>query len=48
MGIILWVLILIGALTLFFKGNLGLFGLLFLAVIIWNFIGAILDNRKNR
>ena len=45
MGIILSVLILIGALTLFFKAELGIIGLLFLAVVIWNFIGAILEHK---
>lgn len=43
MRVILSTLILIGFLMMFFKAELGLIGLLILAVIIWNFIGAILE-----
>lgn len=43
MSIILSVLILIGFITLFFKAELGLIGLLVLAVVIWNFIGALFE-----
>ena len=46
MRIILSVLILLGLLSLFFKAELGLIGLLVLAVVIWNFIGAIVDSRR--
>ena len=43
MRIILSVLILIGLLSLFFQAELGLIGLLVLAVVVWNFIGSLYE-----
>lgn len=48
MRTIISVLLTIGFFTLFSKGNLGLFGLLFGALVIWNLIGGFIDYRRNR
>ena len=44
MGTIISVLILIGLLSAFFKAELGLIGLLILAVVIWNLIGGLIES----
>jgi len=45
MRIVLSVLILIGLLSLFFKAELGLLGILVLAVVLWNFIGSLYESK---
>ena len=44
MSTIIWALIMIGLLSAFFKAELGLLGLLALAVVIWNFLGGLWES----
>ena len=44
MKTILLALLMIGLVIGFFKAELGLIGLLILSVVIWNFIGSIIES----
>ena len=48
MSTIIWALIMIGLLTAFFKAELGLLGLLFMAVVLWNFFGELYESFSNK
>ena len=44
MSTIIWALILIGLLGAFFKAELGIVGLMVMAVVLWNFLGGLWEN----